>query len=261
MYKTLKNNVLQLLEKDTRLDGRKPIEYRKPMELEYGISKTAEGSARVQIGETIVLAGVKLGVEEPYPDTPEEGKIMVNAELVPLSSSEYEPGPPREKATELARVIDRGIREAKAIDVNDLCIKKGEKVWSVSIDLVPINDAGNLFDAMGLAALAALQDTKLPEYKDGELDYKKKTDKGLPLNKEPLPVTVSKIGEDYIVDPNRDEENVIDARLTVTAIKDGTLSALQKGGEVPLTIEEIDKMVEIGLEQSKKLRKKLKKSS
>src|SRR3989338_8961609 len=144
--------IAELAKQNQRLDGRTLHEYRQPIKIETGISWTAEGSAMVQIGKTVVMAGVKLSIEKPYNDTPDEGGIMVNAELLPLSSPEYEPGPPGIKAVELARVIDRGIREAKAIDLKKLCTTPGEKAWFVTIDIITINDAGNLFDAAGLAA-------------------------------------------------------------------------------------------------------------
>ncbi|MBW2963168.1 exosome complex protein Rrp42 [Candidatus Woesearchaeota archaeon] len=257
MDKELKAHIKEFLAQDKRLDSRKLDEYREPIKVDYGISKTAEGSARVQIGETVVLAGVKLSIEKPYPDTPDQGGIMVNVELLPLSSPEFEPGPPGILAVELSRVVDRGIREAKAIDVKKLCIEKGEKAWTVSIDICPINDAGNLFDAAGLAALAALKDAKFPKYENDEIDYKTRTNKKLPLSQEPIPVTIIKIGSKFLVDPTGQEEKVFDARLTVSTTPDGTISALQKGGDETLTITEIDDMVKIALEKGKFLREKL----
>ena len=114
MYRELRSHIISLLEANTRLDGRKLTEYRKPITVEYGVVKTAEGSARVKIGETDVMVGVKLEVGEPYPDTPNEGTIIVGAELLALSNPEFEPGPPGIQAIELARVVDRGIRESIA---------------------------------------------------------------------------------------------------------------------------------------------------
>src|SRR3989338_7450214 len=110
-----KETIYQLASEGKRMYGRSLEEYRKPIEIETDISWTAEGSARVRIGDTVVLAGVKMALEKPYNDTPDEGGIMVNAELLPLSSPDFEPGPPSIDGIELARVTDRGIREAKAI--------------------------------------------------------------------------------------------------------------------------------------------------
>lgn len=254
MYRDLKEHVVKLLKADTRLDGRKPLDFRKPITVEYGVSKTAEGSARVKIGGTEVIVGVKLEVMEPYPDNQDQGTIMVGAELLPLSNPEFESGPPGIKAIELARVVDRGIRESKALDFKKLCIKEGEKVWVVVIDICSINDEGNLLDASALAALAALKDTRFPKFDGEKIDYAEKTDEKLPLSREPLPVTVIKIGDSFIVDPLIDEEKVIEARLTVASTEEGTLCAMQKGGETPLTTDDISKMVDIALDKAKELR-------
>ena len=244
----------ETLNQGLRFDKRKNDEYRK-VTVEYGISNSAEGSARVKMGDTEVICGVKLEVGTPYPDTPDQGTIIVGAELIPLASPEFELGPPGIEAIELARVVDRGIRESKTIDFKKLCIKKGEKVWLVLIDIIPINDNGNLFDTAALAALAALKDAKFPAFDGEKVDYKKKTKEKIPLNNEPLGVTVIKIGNNYLIDPTPEEEEVIDGRLTVASIEDGTLCALQKGGDMPLTDKDIESMVELGLEKAKELRK------
>ena len=251
-----KEKVLKYLASGLRFDGRKTDEFRE-ISVEYDVSKSAEGSARVKIGKTEVIAGVKLAVEEPYPDTQEQGNLMVNAELLAMSSPLFESGPPGDQAIELARVVDRGIRESKAIDVKKLCIKAKEKVWSVMIDVCTINDDGNLLDASALAALAALKNAKYPKYEDGAIDYMTKTDKSLPILREPIAITVLKIGDYFVVDPSPEEELAIDARLTVTVTKDGTMAAMQKGEGAPLTAEDVDKMVGLALEKAPELRKKL----
>jgi exosome complex component RRP42 len=250
-----REHILKLLEKGIRLDGRKLTEFR-PVTIEYNISAGAEGSARIMFGETELLAGVKLAVETPYPDTPDRGSLMVNAELMPLSNPNFEPGPPKIEAIELSRVVDRGIRESESIDVKKLCIREGEKVWMVIIDICTINAAGNLIDASALGALAALKVAKFPKFEDDKVDYSVKTDVSIPLLKEPIAVTIYKIGKFLIVDPLEEEEKVADARLTITSEVDGSLCSLQKGGASPLTIDEIDEMVGIAVEKAKELRKK-----
>ena len=252
-----KEHLLKALGKNIRYDGRKLKEYR-AITLKYDISKSAEGSASVKIGDTEVLVGVKLAVETPYPDTPNKGNLMVNAELRPLSSPKFEPGPPGDQAIELARVVDRGIREAKAIDVRKLCIKEGEKVWGVIIDICSLNDDGNLFDAAALGTIAALKNARFPKVDEKFIiDYGARTDKGLPLVTEPVAITIVKIGDKLIVDPLPDEEGMIDARLTVAVTEHNEICALQKGGEMPLSVEEISDMVALALEKAPELRKKL----
>ena len=73
---------------------------------------------------------MELGV--PYSDTPDEGSLMVGAEFLPMASSDFEMGPPGVDAIELARVVDRSIRESEAIDMKKLCIETGKKMWIVS---------------------------------------------------------------------------------------------------------------------------------
>jgi exosome complex component RRP42 len=254
MTESLRQHIIQGLDKNIRLDGRKKDDYRKVW-IEYNVSNSAEGSARVHCGPTDILAGVKMGIEKPYDDTPDRGNLMVNAELIPMSNPEFEVGPPSDWSIEVARITDRGIRESKALEQKTLCIKAGESVWSVMVDVIPVNDAGNLLDMAGLGALAALGVSKYPGKKEnGKVDYEKHTDKKLQLACKPIPVTVWKIGKHLVVDPLTEEEKVAEARLTITTIEDGTIVALQKGGETPLTVEEIDEMVGMAIGVAKTLR-------
>ena len=250
-----KEYLLGLLQSGRRLDGRKLDEYRN-IDIEYNVSKNAEGSARVKLGNTEVIVGVKLEVGEPYPDMPDEGTIIVNAELLPLSNPEFESGPPNSQSIELARVVDRGIRESKALDFKKLCIKAGEKIWMVLIDIYSINDEGNLQDAASLAAMAALLQAKMPKYDGEKVDYKEHSGK-LPIARKTVECTVMKIGEHFIVDPVKEEEAFVDARLTVAVMDDDNVCAMQKGGEKALSIEDAEKMIEIAIEKTKELRKKL----
>src|SRR5882762_11007122 len=100
--------VVDLIAKGNRIDERGHDSYR-PITIQTGIIEKANGSAQIFLGKTRVLVGIKVETGEPFPDTPEEGVLTVNAELVPLAHPSFEPGPPDENAIELARVIDRGI--------------------------------------------------------------------------------------------------------------------------------------------------------
>ncbi|MBI2148463.1 exosome complex protein Rrp42 [Candidatus Woesearchaeota archaeon] len=252
-----KEHLLDLFDKGFRYDGRKFDEYRE-ISVEYGISsRSAEGSARVKIGRTEVLAGVKMEISEPYPDNPDEGTIMVNAELLPLSNPDFESGPPGIEAIELSRVVDRAIREGKALNFKKLCIKKGEKMWIVMIDIYPVNDDGNLFDAASLAAMAALKDSKFPKVQDEKVNYKETSNEKLPLERLPLSCTIYKIGSHFVVDPCIEEESAVDSRLTVGVLENGELCSLQKGGDHGLTPDDIDNMVEIAIKKTKEIRKAL----
>lgn len=252
-----KAHLIKVLDKGFRYDKRKLDEIRK-IEIKYGASQNAEGSALVKIGDTEVIVGVKMALEKPYSDTPEKGNLSVNVELIPLSNPKFEPGPPSIQAIELARVVDRGVRESGAIDLKKLCITPGEKVWTLFIDVVAINDAGNLRDAASVAVLAAIKDARFPIVEDDQVNYKKKSDKKVPLNDEPIEVTILKIGNHLIVDPTLEEELFTEARLTVASLNDGTICALQKGEDIPLSIDEVEKMIELAINKAKEYRKMLK---
>lgn len=237
--------IKKYLAEGKRFDGRKPEEFRE-LVIEKDVSKKAEGSVRVKLGKTEVIVGVKVAVGTPYDDSPDEGNLMVTAEILPLSSSRVELGKPGFDSLELGRVIDRGVRECGVLDLKKLCIKEGEKVWTVFIDIYSINDDGNLFDAAGIGALAALKVAKLPKY---DLENEKvlygEPDKDMPLNDINLiPVTVHKIGKNLIVDSTKEEEDISESRITV-GTSDGIISSMQKGKEGVMELDEIMKAVEM----------------
>jgi exosome complex component RRP42 len=249
-----KEHLIKSLDAGIRFDGRKLDELRK-ITVETGVSKKAEGSARVVIGDTEVLAGVKLAVEPPYPDTPKDGKLMVNVELLPLSNPKYEPGPPSSESIEVARIVDRGIRESKFIERDKLCMAPKEAVWSVMIDAITINSHGNVIDAAALAAVAAVGCARLPKYEDGAVRYDELTDEKLPLsiNDLPISVTVHKIGKHLLVDPLPEEEEHTDARLTIALVADDSLVTLQKGGNQTISPDEIAQMVSLAKSKAEEL--------
>jgi len=255
--KVRQKRVAALIARGKRLDGREPNEYRE-IQIESGLIEKAEGSARVRLGKTEVLVGTKIEVGEPFPDTPNDGVQTVNAELVPLAASTFEPGPPDENSIELARIVDRGIRESHAIDTAKLVIEAGKKVFVVFIDIYVLNHDGNLIDASALAAVAALKNTKMPNYevKDGELKIKTGYTP-LPLKSTPITVTVVKINDKLIIDPWIEEEQIADARISLAVNEDGNICAIQKGGNGYFTPQQIVEASKIARDKATELRKKL----
>src|SRR3989449_9308919 len=165
----MRAHVYRLASRGQRLDGRALDEPRK-VSLERKFVKTAEGSARVKLGNTDVLVGIKMSVGEPYPDTPNTGVLSTSVELIPMASPTFEAGPPRPEAIELARVVDRGIRESKMVNMEKLCITPKEKGWILFIDIHVLDYDGNLFDARPYAAVAALAAAVAPAKNPGVRD-------------------------------------------------------------------------------------------
>jgi exosome complex component RRP42 len=249
--------IAQLVANEKRLDGRRLTDYRET-KLEQGIIERAEGSARVLLGKTEVVVGTKIEMGEPFPDTPNEGVLTVNAELVPLASPRFEPGPPDENSIELARIVDRGIRESKAIDTAKLVIEPGKKVFVVFVDVYVLNHDGNLIDASALAAVAALMNTKMSNYEieDGEVKIKTGYQQ-LPIKKHPITVTCAKIGDKLVVDPLLEEEQVMDARISIAIDDDDNICAIQKGGSGYFEPKQVFEAAKIAKEKANQIRKKL----
>ncbi len=244
-----KKRIVSLLKDNKRLDGRKPFEFR-DIEIETGVSINAEGTARVRIGKTEVIVGVKMDIQEPYSDHEDEGTMVTGMEFSPVAGERYESGPPQMDSIEVARVVDRGIRESGFIDWKKLCIKEGEKVWGLLIDIYCINDDGNVIDASALGAVAALEMARFPVYdeENEKVKFGEFTEKSLPLtDNTPLTLTFYKIGNHLVLDPNREEEDATDARMTIALScpkKDKIINAMQKGGITPIIIDELNKMIE-----------------
>jgi exosome complex component RRP42 len=252
-----RNRISTVLAQGKREDGRGLSDYR-AIKIRKNVLDKAEGSAEVFLGDTRVFAGIKVDKGDPFPDTPNQAVLTVNAEFTPIASPAFEPGPPDETSVELARVVDRGIRSSEAIDLQKYCIVPGKSVYVIFVDLFILNHSGNLIDASALAAMAALQSTKLPKY-TLESDKMIFLDAREPLELRDLPITVSmgKIGNSLIVDPTADEEDVMDTRLTIAINKDGHICAMQKSGSAGLDLEEIKKAINMAREKATEIRKLL----
>lgn len=248
-----KEHIISAMDKNIRFDGRKNDEFR-AISIELGVSSTAEGSSRVKFGDNEVIAGVKLALGKPFPDTPKEGVLMVNAEMLPLSNPKFEGGQPGSDAIELSRVIDRGVRESHMIDNEQLCVVEGEKVWMVAVDIMPINTDGELFDIGAFAAVAAIKNATYPEVVGEKVDYHKKTKVKLPIQRIPISITVYKFGKNHVIDPTDAEIDAADARLTVAITEKDELVAMQKGGETPFDIDEVDAIITLAKKKARELR-------
>jgi len=254
-----KAQILELLEQGKRVDGRALDETRE-MTIEINAIPKANGSARVHLGDTDVLCGVKIQPDKPFPDVGDKGMFMCTAELLPLSHPTVETGPPRDDVIELARVVDRGIRESHMVDVSQLVIEKDKSVVGVFADVVAIDYDGNYFDACSYAATAALLTSKTPTWEmvDDQPSVVEGEEKPLPVSTIPVSVTMGKIGNHIVVDPNGDEWASMDCRVTITTDSDGNIVALQKGGSDGFTQDEINECGDLSIKVGAKIREQLK---
>ncbi|XP_066327656.1 exosome complex component RRP45A-like isoform X1 [Miscanthus floridulus] len=224
------------LQSDLRVDGRHSFDFRK-LKITFG---REDGSSEVQLGETHVMGYVTAQLVQPYRDRPNEGTLAIFTEFSPMADPAFEPGRPGESAIELGRVIDRGLRESRAVDMESLCVVAGKHVWSVRVDLHILDNGGNLIDAANIAALAALSTFRRPECTVGGDDGQQVTVHD-PEVRDPLPLTIHHMpiavtfayfgeGNIVVLDPTYKEEAVMGGRMTATVNSNGDVCAIQKAG-------------------------------
>ena len=251
-----RNKIYNLLLQDKRIDGRGPKDLR-PISIQTNLLAKADASALVKMGSTKILTGIKVEVGSPFSDRPDEGIFTVNAELLPLASTTFEPGPPDERGVELARVVDRSLREGKALDLRKLCLVEGEKVYVLFIDIYVLDYDGNYFDPALISALAALATLKIPKYEvvDGKVE---KTDEyfQLELTSLPFSVMIGIIGEKFLVDPQIEEEKVLDVSLIIGTDEKGNIVSIQKNSPGPIPINLMDSIMETAVEKTEEIRRK-----
>lgn len=249
--------IKELLNKSMRLDSRNLLDFRS-INIQSNLLTNTEGSAQVDLGDTRVLCGIKLQVEEPREDTPDQGNLIVSAELLALASQDFESGPPTPDAIELSRVVDRGIRAAECIDLKDLFIEEN-KVWTVFVDIYVLNYSGNMFDASYIAAMSALLSTKIPKFENGKAIMEQRV-KNMKIDNIVTSTTFAKLGDKIILDPDENEEHVADARLTI-AVDQNKIRAMQKGLSGAFTIDEVKKLSKLSFEKHELLKNYINKSN
>eukprot|EP00775_Hariotina_reticulata_P012502 gene12502-12637_t len=212
----------------------------RPVTVGLDVVTSADGSAIVKVGASTVLAGVRLEVMVPSSEAPADGQLVVSVEMTALSSPNYRPG----RAPSITYVIQQRVTDiligCGVLKLSDLCIGEGQAVWVVYLDLYILNAAGSLLDAALLAAVAALQGTKLPavhlteegnverdvqQAADGTFDSSSGGDGSssradaswvpLQLHDTPLCLTCGVYKDQLIADPDHEEEALMAATISV----------------------------------------------
>jgi exosome complex component RRP41 len=105
-----KDDKESVIKNGVRLDGRKLDEPR-PLKMEVGVLKRADGSAMVRMGNTIALAGV-FGPRKVFPkhqENAEKAIVRVEYRMAPFSTSDRaRPGPSR-RSQEISMVIEKAL--------------------------------------------------------------------------------------------------------------------------------------------------------
>ncbi|CAL8144203.1 unnamed protein product [Prunus armeniaca] len=250
---------------DLRSDGRKRLTTR-PIYVETGVISQANGSARVRMGATDVIASVKAELGRPNALQPDKGKVVVNVDCSPTAAPMFEGRGGEELSAELAVALQRCLLGGKSgsgagIDLSSLVVVEGKICWDLYIDGLVVSSDGNLLDALGAAIKyyvakekssgmtyllkklmfpkAALSNTGIPKVnvaagasgdEQPEVDVSDEEFLQFDTSRVPVIVTLTKVGRHYIVDATSEEESQMCLAVSISINRQGRICGLTKRG-------------------------------
>lgn len=194
------------------------------MELETGIVVHANGSARLRLANSDILATVKAEIDVPLPNRPNEGKLEFFIDCSANATPQFEGRGGEELAMDIANTLQRTFLSPNAFDLKSLCILSRQQCWKLYIDILILECGGNLYDAVSIAVKSAMFNLKLPRVSaalmdGGSVDLILSDDihdcDRLDVTALPLLVTLCKIGEHCVIDPSAEEEECSVVSLVV----------------------------------------------
>ncbi|NP_001086766.1 exosome component 7 S homeolog [Xenopus laevis] len=253
--------VLHGVQDDLRTDGRGCEDYR-CIEVESDVVSNTTGSARVKIGHTDVLVGVKAEMGTPKLERPGEGYLEFFVDCSANAAPEFEGRGGEELGTEIAFMLYKIFDNRSSIDLESLCIQAREHCWVLYVDVLLLECGGNLFDTISVAVKAALFNARIPkvrvlEDEEGGKDFELSDDPydcvRLNVVNVPCIVTLSRIGHRHVVDATLQEEACSVASLLISVTSKGILTCMRKIGKGSLDPESIFEMIETGKHVAKSL--------
>ncbi|XP_067857930.1 exosome complex component RRP42 isoform X2 [Heptranchias perlo] len=257
--------VMHGVQDDLRIDGRGCEDYRH-IEIETDVVSNTSGSARVKIGHTGILVGVKAEMGTPKLERPNEGFLEFFVDCSANATPEFEGRGGEDLGTEIANTLYRVFDNSSSLELKALCITPREHCWILYVDVLLLECGGNLFDAISIAVKAALHNTRIPkvrvlEDEEGSKEIELSDDPYdcIRLNVENVPciITLSKIGHRHVVDATSQEEACCMASLLVSVTSKGTITCFRKVGGGSLDPASIFEMLETGKRVGKVLHKSL----
>ncbi|XP_048808096.1 exosome complex component RRP42 isoform X2 [Lagopus muta] len=154
--------IIHGVQEDLRVDGRGCEDYR-CAEVETDVVSNTSGSARVKLGHTDILVGVKAEMGTPKLEKPDEGYLEFFVDCSANATPEFEGRGGEELGTEIASTLYRIFSSEGSVDLKSLCINPREHCWVLYVDVLLLECGGNLFDAISIAVKAALFNTRIPK--------------------------------------------------------------------------------------------------
>lgn len=214
---------MELVNKDgIRIDGRTANELR-PIKIEAGVLKNADGSAYVEIGKNKVLAAV-YGPRECHPrhlQNPQKAIIQVKYNMMAFSVSDRKrPGPDR-RSVEISKITAEAL---EAVVLTELYPRASIDVY---IEILQAN-AGTRCAGLTAASVAL-------------------ADAGIPMKDIVPAIAVGKADGHVLLDLNKEEDNYGQADVPMAIIpKTEEIVLLQMDGD--MTRDEFDRAMKMGVE-------------
>src|SRR5438309_1832490 len=213
--------------KGIRLDGRRFDELR-PIRIEAGVLKKADGSAYLEWGNNKVLAAV-YGPREAHPrhlQDPAKALVQCRYNMAPFSVTDRKrPGPDR-RSVEISKVISEAFASVVFV----------EQFPRTSVDIfieVLQADAGTRCAGLTAASVAL-------------------ADAGIPMRDLVSSCASGKIGGVVALDLNKDEDNFGEADCPMAIVpRTGEIVLLQMDGH--LTADEFDKAMNLSINATKRI--------
>ncbi len=221
-----------------RPDGR-DAEVLRPVKIEVGVSKFAEGSARISFGDTQVLCLAT--IEESVPRHligKDQGWVTAEYAMLPRSTPERSrresmEGRPGGRTFEIQRLVGRALRSA--VDLKAL----GSRSVIVDCEVLQA-DGGTRTAAItgGYVALAHALRHFTPR----------------PVRKQVAAVSAGFVRGELMLDLAYAEDSIADADVNMVATSDGELIEVQGTAEGrPFSKEDFDRVLDLGLRGIAKL--------
>jgi len=228
----LKPGIKLFTDEGLRIDGRRPDQLR-PIKIEVGVLKNADGSAYVEYGNTKILAAV-YGPRDPgarHILLPNRATLRCRYHMAPFSTHERKSPAPSRREIELSKVIREALEPAVIVEAFPRTV--------IDIFIEVLNADGGTRTAGVTAASLALADA------------------GIPMRDLVAGVAVGKVQGILVLDENEQEDMYGEADLPMAAMPTlREITLLQLNGV--LTEEEFYKALELawqGINQIYKLQK------
>ncbi|SOV82269.1 exosome complex component RRP45, putative [Plasmodium reichenowi] len=210
------------------------------------------GHVEITIGFTKVICKITSEIVKPHDRKLKEGILKINLDIDNFIEDNENSDNMSDECLEIKNIIDRVLKTSNIINFESLCIIPGKKVWCICINIMVIENDGNLTDACYLSAYCGLvhfKNHQVRVIKNGDIIIDKEEINYSPLSilNSPIVTTFAYYEEHDVclIDPCLHEEEFMSSKISIALNKNGNLISLLKPGGIPLACSHIMESIEI----------------